>query len=198
MKFAAPLILIALAVAAFFLMAVPIYGGLSTLRAEISSYNEALGNSKALENERDKLAAKYNSFRTEDLARLEKLLPESADNIRLILEIEQIASPYGMALKDVKYNTVDTAGGPAAGGSVVQRTGAKQASKSYGTMDLEFNTSAPYDNFINFTRDLENNLRIVDIAAISFSSDKGPSLGKIAPASLYDYNFKIKTYWLKN
>src|SRR5687768_5052524 len=104
MKFVTPLILIAIAIAAFFLLGMPIYHDLTDLRTEIASYNEALGNSKALENERDKLAAKYNSFSPEDLSRLEKLLPENADNIRLILEIEQLASPYGMALRDVKYN----------------------------------------------------------------------------------------------
>ena len=197
MKFITPIILIAVAAATFFLVAVPIYGDMSGLRAEISSYDEALGNSKALENERDKLAAKYNSFRQEDLSRLEKLLPENADNIRLILEIEQIAIPYGMAIRNVKYTTTDTSN-PAAGGSVVQRPAGRQASKSYGIMELEFTTSATYDNFINFTKDLERNLRILDITAVNFSSDKGPSLGKVAPASSYDYNFKIKTYWLKN
>src|SRR3989338_6877613 len=196
MKFVTPIILIAIAITAFFLLAAPAYRDLSDLRAEIASYNEALGNSKALENERDKLAAKYNSFWTEDLSRLEKLLPENADNIRLILEIEQLASPYGMSLKDVKYTTIDTTLS-AAGGNVVQRTAARQASKNYGTMELEFGISGTYDNFINFTKDLENNLRILNIATISFSSDKGPSLGKIAPQSSYDYSFKIKTYWLK-
>jgi Tfp pilus assembly protein PilO len=194
MKFVTPLIFIAVAIAAFFLLTVPIYGDLRSLRTEIASYNEALGNSKALENERDKLAAKYNSFRTEDLSRLEKLLPESADNIRLILEIEQLASPYSMTLKDVKYNTTDTG----VSNATVQRSGARQLSKNYGTMELEFNTSGTYDDFINFTKSLENNLRIVDIVAITFSSDKGPSLGKIAPSTSYDYNFKVKTYWLKN
>ncbi|MDP9249370.1 MAG: hypothetical protein M3M85_02600 [bacterium] len=197
MKFITPIILIVIAIVAFFLLAMPIYGDISTLRTEIASYDEALGNSKALENERDKLAAKFNSFRPEDLSRLEKLLPENADNIRLILEIEQIASPYNMSLKDVRYTTTDTALA-GAGGSVVQRTGARQSSKNYGTMELEFGISGTYDNFINFTQDLENNLRILDIAAVSFSSDKGPSLGKIAPQSSYDYSFKIKTYWLKN
>lgn len=196
MKFVTPLILIAIAITSFFTLVTPVYRGLSDMRVEIASYNEALGNSKALEKERDKLVAKFNSFRPEDLSRLEKLLPENADNIRLILEIEQIALPYGMTLKDVKYNTTDTAA--AAGNSVVQRTGARQSSKSYGVMELQFATSATYDNFINFTKDLESNLRIVDVAAISFSSDKGPSLGKVAPQSAYDYSFKIKTYWLKN
>lgn len=197
MKFIAPIILIAVAIAAFFLLAMPMFGDLSALRAEIASYNEALGNSKALENERDKLAAKYNSFRPEDLSRLTKLLPENADNIRLILEIEQLAAPYGMAVSDVKYSTPDLATGANAGSVVAQRAATKQAARNFGVMELEFTVSGTYDDFISFTKDLENNLRIVDITSVTFSSDKGPSLGAAAPSS-YDYSFKIKTYWLKN
>lgn len=73
----------------------------------MASYNEALNNSKALEAERDKLTQKYNSFDPENLSKLQKLLPDNVDNIRLILEIEKIASPYGMVLKNVKYDATD-------------------------------------------------------------------------------------------
>ena len=43
-----------------------------------------------------------------DLIKLQKLLPDSIENIHLILEIEKMASPYGMVLKYVKYNATDT------------------------------------------------------------------------------------------
>ena len=58
----------------------------------MTSYNEALNNSKALEDKRDTLTAKYNTIDPNDLIKLQKLLPDNVDNIRLILEIGQIAS----------------------------------------------------------------------------------------------------------
>ena len=54
-----------------------------------------------------------------------------------------------------------------------------------------------YGNFLNFLHDLETNLRIVDISAITFSSDTFSGSGSTSPDS-YKYNFAIKTYWLKN
>ncbi|MFA6257286.1 MAG: hypothetical protein WCT29_02055 [Candidatus Paceibacterota bacterium] len=196
MKFFIPTILIAIAVAVFFLFTSPTYDKLSLLRTEIKSYDEALGNSKALEDKRDKLTAKKNSFRTEDLSRLEKLLPENVDNIRLVLEIEQLAEPYNMALKNVKY---DAAEGPTPPkGSKVATSNARQTREDYGALELEFTVVGTYDKFVNFVRDLENNLRIVDISSITFSSNNPTIVGKAVTPDLYEYNIRIKTYWLKN
>lgn len=200
MRFIMPIILVAIAGSLFFVLANPLYGDIKLLREEAASYNEALDNSKALENERDKLTAKYNAIDPANLMNLTKLLPENVDNIRLILEIEQIAMPYGMLLKDIQYNADDEKteeeGGRVVGGASTNLT----TSKNYGVFDLEFTTSGSYDNFINFTRALESNLRIVDISSISFSSNTVNNVGvpKTTLPESYQYHFKIKTYWLKN
>jgi hypothetical protein len=89
----------------------------------------------------------------------------------------------------------------------VQGGGLTQISrKDYGVWDLEFSTTGTYNNFLNFTKDLESNLRIVDISSIQFSSASSSDINtKInlpanSPSSseVYRYGFKIKTYWLKN
>jgi len=207
MRFIMPVILIGISFAFFFVFTNPIYNDLLLLRTQVASYNEALNNSKMLENERDKLTAKYNSFSPDNLIKLQKLLPENINNIRLILEIEQIASPYGMVLKNVKYSTTTdkdavksttsgTAGTPQ-GGRVTQ-----SLRKDYGVWDLEFSTVGTYNNFLNFIRDLESNLRIVDISSIQFLSNPDNTRLNTPPnlssAEAYKYDFKIKTYWLKN
>jgi Tfp pilus assembly protein PilO len=210
MRFIMPVILIGISLAVFFVFTNSIYSEVTLLPAQVASYTEALDNSKALENERDKLTAKYNAINPDNLIKLEKLLPENVDNIRLILEIEKIASPYGMALKDVKYSTTDTATTAAAAATAAAATTAVQgggaagpAPKDYGIFDLEFSVSGNYNDFINFTKNLESNLRIVDISSITFSSDTNTNTNtntKTNSSSLevYKYDFKFKTYWLKN
>lgn len=204
MRFIMPVVLVGIAVAVFFVFSNPFYNDIRELRAQAASYNEALSNSKALENERDKLTAIDNSISFDNKIKLQKLLPENIDNIRLILEIEQIALPYGMTLKDIKYSATDTAkkGAPSGGATTVQGGGvAPLTPKNYGVWDLEFSTMGTYNNFLNFTRDLERNLRIVDVSSIQFSSETSGG-SKSSPNSLssesYKYDFKIKTYWLKN
>src|SRR5690349_1065682 len=96
LRLIAPLILIGGAIVGFFALVSPLYKDITALKQEVAAYNQALDNSKALENERDKLTKKYNSIDPANLEKLEKMLPDSVDNIRLILEIEKIAAPYGM------------------------------------------------------------------------------------------------------
>ena len=116
------------------------------------------------------------------------------DSIRLILEIEKIASPYGMVLKDTRYNPAEKDKDAKDGSSVAGGTATK-SNQNYGTWDLEFSTEGSYQNFLSLLEDLENNLRIVDISSIQFSSE---SVNTKASNDNYKFNFKIKTYWLKN
>lgn len=206
MRFILPIILIGISVTLFFMFTNPLYNEIALLRTQAASYDEALKNSKALENERDKLTAKDNSINPDDKIKLQKLLPENIDNIRLILEIGEIAAPYGMTLKDVKYSAKtdeETAKGAVSGTEgIVQGGGIVQSpQKDYGVWDLEFSTTGSYNNFLNFTKNLESNLRIVDISSIQFSSGSETKINIPSNPSIpeaYKYDFKIKTYWLKN
>jgi hypothetical protein len=71
--------------------------------------------------------------------------------------------------------------------------------EDYGVWNLEFSTEGSYNNFIKFTKDMEKNLRLVDIASVTFSAADGAGSSKSSIANdVYKYSFKIKTYWLKN
>jgi Tfp pilus assembly protein PilO len=196
MRFILPIILIGISITGFFLFTDPLYNEMNGLREKASSYDEALDNSKALEDQRDKLTQKLNSFDQANLDKLSKLLPDSVDNIRLILEIEKIAAPYGMVLKDVKYETIDEKNKNTTKVSPgLQDT--QIVHQDYGVWDLGFSTQGSYSNFYNFVKDLEKNLRIVDVVSVDFSSSSGVGVNP-ALSSIYKYDFKIKTYWLKN
>ncbi|MCF7834086.1 MAG: hypothetical protein K9L98_00945 [Candidatus Pacebacteria bacterium] len=198
-KFLIPTILIGLSVALFLTFTNPTYKKIGELRTMIASYDEALSNSKSLETERDNLTFKFNAMNPSDLARLEKLMPDSVDNIRLILEIEKLALPYGMVLKDVKYNTTAEEENDPNQRSAGSRTSGVSRDP-YGTWELGFSTEGVYKNFVNFLKDLERNLRIVDLSSIEFSSPdstiKEGANSKLPQA--YKYQFNVKTYWLKN
>ena len=193
-KYLTSIILISLAVGVFVMFTNPFYNDISLLQAKVSAYDEALNNSKDLENERDKLTAKYNTVSADNLAKIKKLLPDSVDNIRLILEIEKLALPYGMALRDVQYSVVKEE--PGAGS--ISNSSARGASTGagYGAWELEFSVTGAYNNLINFTRSLESNLRIVDISSLQFTSTTSttPNTG----LETYRFAYKVKTYWLNN
>lgn len=192
-----PIISIIIAVVGIFGFVMPGYKELSTLKTQVAAYDQALNNSRSLEEERDKLTQKFNSINAVDLDKIEKLVPDNVDNIRLILEIEKLASPYGMVLKDVHYEVVskddqENKQTPKQGGST------KNMNSEYGSWDLEFTTEGSYNDFVSFVSDLEQNLRIVDVVSVQFSSGSSDNINKTGSQKPYKYKFKIKTYWLKN
>lgn len=195
-----PITLILASIAVLLVFIMPHYKKVVGLRAEVGEKNIALAQARVLEKEREELTTKYNEISIDNKARLEKLLPDNVDNIRLILEINDVvASAYGMTLKEIKYDSVgDAKSKNKTSGQTepVNSSAPTNDSNPYGTWDLEFTTEGSYNNFLNFISALEHNLRMVDISSIEFTSDAEKD--KKGPNDVYKYSFKIKTYWLKN
>ena len=188
--------LIAAAVGLFFAFINPTYSEVKTLRDQQKEYDEALLNSRKLLEKRDELTQIFNSFSLEDKDRLLKLMPDNVDNIRLVLDVQRIAKQYGMLPRDIKFDTGTRSGGA----SAIQQTGSaqaltpdqvNQAKKDFGSFDLEFSVIGTYENFVNFLRDLEKSLRVVDITSVTFGvGDDGKTALR--------FTVKTKTYWLRN
>ncbi len=197
MRFFIPSILIALSVISFIVFTDPTYKDVKDLKLEAAAYNQALDNAKSLQEKRDELAQKYNSFNPDDIEKVEKMLPDSVDNIRLIIEIEKMAAQYGMILKQVKYDTFETDSDESGPVATETRTDALLANREYGEFELQFSTEGEYSKFLTFLRDIEESLRIVDVTDISFSSSSDVTTTGLTSGS-YKYDFTVKTYWLKN
>ena len=172
----------------FYVYVGPTYDEIGVLRAEKAEYDSALANSQKVQDARNDLLEKYNAFAPTDLRRLEKLLPNYLDNIRLIIEIDSVASRYNMILKNVQ---VSAPSGPASEATPNTNQALPTETLPYGAADLSFSVSGTYETYRSFIKDLEYSLRIVDITTISFSSakdDKG--------FDTYDFKTSLRTYWL--
>lgn len=198
MRFILPSILIIIAFGLFFLYTNKTYSNIRDLQKTDSSYNEALDNSKQLQAVRDELTSKYNNIPKESLDRLKKLLPSSVNNIRLILEIDDIAAARSMNITNVTYSNESISKDKNSNDpkSISTPDSIAESGKPYGTFPMEFRVEGSYENFHQFLAALEGNLRILDITGINFNSPVEILAG--TPANYYSFNFKINTYWLKN
>ncbi len=161
----------------------PAYQTNKELNAQKASYASALESANQFEQEKIALVSKYNSMDPVELDRLNTLLPDSVDAVRLIIEVNSIANRYGMSIKDTKVEGSENS----TGGSVAAVAPDPNAQK-FETLSFNFSVNGPYTNFISFLGDLEKNLRVVDISGLSVKPLKG---------NFYQYDFKVKTYWLK-
>jgi len=197
MRYIFLLILIGASLATFFVVIKPRYDNLRNVKQEVTTYDTSLDTAEKLKISREELIAKYNSIPKTDLDGIKTLLPDSVDNIRLIIQLDSLATKNGLSTLravDYKSDTVASVGEtPEAPG---MDTGG--ANKPYGEITVSFNTTGQYKNFLAFLSDLEQNLRLVDVTSIDFNAvtSDGSAQGQ-ALANNLSYKVTLKTYWLK-
>jgi len=182
MRYLLPLILIAAAIGLFVVYTNPTYQvRIKALKEQQQSYDEALNKSQELKRLRDQLLSKYNTFSADNKAKLEDMLPDNVDNIRLVIDINNIAARHSLAVKSLQI-------GDTTSGKTVRSAAAVGASGSaIGSVELGFTVSANYDQFLSFLYDLEHSLRLIDVEKLSFNQTL---------TGVNDYSLSIRTYWL--
>jgi Tfp pilus assembly protein PilO len=199
MKNLTPIILILLSIGIFFFLIDPKYKEVQALQAEVVENNKTLDIAKKLSSSREVLRSKFNKISQEEKSELEKLLPDTVDNVRLIIDINNIAEQFGIVIRDISINSTEENGTqvstPRTQGSsfegVIEENSIQYVDKSkIGVISFSFSVSAKYEVFLEFLKQLEESLRIVDIRNIEISrtADEGV---------FYDYKVTLDTYWLK-
>jgi len=169
----------------FFVFIAPEYRSLQTLKAEVAELQKNIEIIKNLEVSRDSLEKKQRSISQKDLQKLEKVVPYSPDNIRLIIQLDEIARKYGLTmLKDVSY---DAKASQAAPGQVEKNP------KDYRTYRVSFSTSGQYNQFLIFLKEIEKNLRLVDIISVQLKTKQKEGGGT---AQMQEFKIELQAYWL--
>lgn len=162
-------------------------------------YLAAIDNADKLVEVRKKVLDSYNAISDEDRERLDKMIPNTVDNIRLIIDLNGIANDRGLSLRNVKAVAASTvkqsssSGGvtsqPAiAGGGAAAPRSTTIPTPTLDTVAVSFSVTASYQQFIDLLRDLEGNLRIMDVSRLTVSAGQN---------GLYDFGVDLKTYWLR-
>ncbi len=172
----------------FFMYTKPTYDKVQVTNGEIAQYNEALEKAAELQQVKQSLLSRYNTFDPSDIERLQKLLPDHVDNVRLILDIDSLAAKHGMAIQNVAVSSAQSVQGGRE--TAISSVGASK--QKYDSLTLKFSTQGTYQSFRQFLGDLEASLRIVDLVSLSITR-----ASEIAGSDSYAYDITLRTYWLK-
>lgn len=163
----------------------PQYKEIQALQVQSQELEQVLSNARRLQSIRDSLLDKRNELSNSDLARLEKMVPENVDNVKLILELQSVANQYGLEIQTA--STDQEQEGQAEEQNA--RSFVDIESRDYGIIALDFNIVGTYHNFLAFLADIERNLRITDVRSLGFVSDG---------SGTYSFQLTLETYWLKD
>lgn len=171
-----------------YVLFMPTYQVVQLAMAEKGEYEKALNDSRAVEERQSILGSKYNEMAPADVDRLEKMIPNSIDNIRLIIEVDKIAQRYNMTLE----NPIVSQQKDSMTSLQAVIAGVSGTSSLYGIGKMTFGVNGSYETYIAFIKDLEKSLRLMDITAVTLSDEQ------ITDSVItYDFKTEIKTYWLK-
>ena len=185
------LLLITISIGAFVVYVKPRFEAAKETKNQISTYNNSLDIADKLKTSREELIAQYNSIPKADLDNIKILLPDSVDNIRLVIQIDSLASRNGLStIRNVEYQAQEKKDTP---GQSPTAQSPEAARRAYSEFVVTFDTTGQYKNFLSFLSDLEENLRLVDVTKIEFSQPGGVQ----SLAGNMSYKVTLKTYWLK-
>lgn len=185
MRLVLSLLMIGGIIAGFAFFIVPQYSKVQDLRGKQADYEQILTNARKLQEERNKLVEKYNSFSPEDLQKLAVLAPESPDNVKLILQLDTMARANSLILQNVKIEEaqVETASRSQQATTAVN--------PDLGTLGMNFTVVGRYLDFTEFIRSLETSMRIVDIQKIAFATNDAQVSDNM------QYSVALRAYWIK-
>lgn len=211
-----PIILILASIGLFFGYINPTYTGVTgaintadksiqELRVEENGYKEALNKTREIELVRNGLLARFNDLKESDKEKITKLLPDHIDSVRLIIDINNIAAEYGMSLSNIILTASGVLPTPKTGMSASAATFVGPDERQYDSIKLGFTITGTYENFIQFLKEIEESLRLVDVTSLAFSSAKlatpvsgqGVAVSSVPVSNLYTYTMTIRTYYLK-
>ena len=194
----------------FFIYTKPTYDAIQATQIQIAQYNGALDKATKLQQLKQTLLSRYNSFSPNDLTRLQTLLPDQVNNIGLILDLDTLANQFGLSLENVNIGSSDSSSsGVGASAPATGVTTLGSQSQQYDSLDVGFTVHGTYSQFIQYITSLETSLRIVDLVGLTVAGGGASTSGTNSPASLtgnvasstdnivYTYGVVLRTYWLK-
>ncbi len=166
----------------------PTYDQVLALELEVGEYNQALEKAAELQALKQSLLSRYNAFNPADIDRLHKLLPDHVDNVRLVLDLDNLAGRHGMALQNVTLSNPTATQEKGAIGAI------GSGREKFQSLTLKFAAHGTYADFRGFIEDLERSLRIVDLVSLSLQEGSDNKPGQ---EPRYRYDITVRTYWLK-
>ncbi len=181
-----PILALIVAIGIFFVYVNPTWSGsIAATKVAIIADDQALVAASQYTAQQNQLASARNTINPADLARLARFLPDSVDNVGLILDLNALAARSGLSISNI-----DVASGGGQSGSVQQKGNVGTGTVGTGptsSVDLSLSAVGTYTALRTFLQDVERSERLLDVQDLVV---KGSGTG------VYTYQMTLRLYWL--
>lgn len=174
-------VLIIASVFAVFYFIYPAYKNNFVLKEEIMVLEENLSRQKTL---KTKINSVYDDYSSQDPKKIDfiqnRIAPSSFDIPQLLIQMEALTTENGLIMKSISFVSA---------GSLADKKTTQSEIKS-GSMTIALEGS--YYAFKNFLKNVESNVRLMDVSSISFSA---PILSQKQLIPIFSFNVSLQTYY---
>lgn len=175
-----PLLLVVAAIALFIGYVQPTYSGpVAGLKTEIKNLDAALTAARDFKEKEVELTQARAAIEPGQLARLESFLPDSVDNVQLIVDLNSLAARSGVQLS--AFNI-------AGGAQTATAESALTSGEPLESLELSVSATGTYAAFRTFLKGVETSLRPLDIIELSVRDSE---------TGVYTYDITFRLYWLR-
>lgn len=184
-----PLIIIIGAIGLVWGYAHPTYtGSIAELQSDIKDFDTALDAAQQFKLKETELARQRAAIAPEDLARLEAFLPDTVDNVQLIVDLNALAERSGVELSE--FNIGGEGASTPEGQGAATDPNATPVLENEATESIELSVDAvgTYESFRTFLDGVEQSLRPLDAVEVAVQDSQ---------TGVYSYALTLRLYWLR-
>lgn len=161
----------------------PTWNGLiASIKKEIAFDDDALAAAKQYSMQQNQLAASRDSIDPANLSALAIFLPDSVDNVGIILDLNALAARSGLSVASIDVVTGDAALRNQGAGAL------PVTADLVGSVDLSLSAVGTFAALETFLKGAEESARLLDVRNLVV---RGSSTG------VYDYQMTLRLYWLR-
>lgn len=159
-------------------------GSIAATKTAIAADKEALSAAKKYADQQVELTTEQNAIDPSNLARLSIFLPDSVDNVGLILDLNTLAARSGISLSNIDV-VIDAKNDT---NKAVVGALSSEIQSPIDSIDLSLSAVGTYSAFQAFLSGIEKSARLLDVRDLTV---KGSDTG------VYTYQMDIRFYWLR-
>lgn len=179
-----PSVALIVAVGIFFIFINPTWTvGIAATQAAIAADDQALTAADVYTKQQNQLSSARDSIEPSNLAALVTLLPNSVDNVGLILDLNALAARSGLSVANIDVIT-NASGQQGTNAGTLPLT----ARNPVGSVDLSLSAVGTFTALNTFLNGIEKSARLLDVHDLVV---KGSDTG------VYTYQMTLRLYWLR-
>ncbi len=134
------------------------------------------GHGQKLQETKTQLINRFKNISPEEVERLQQFLPDTVDNVRLLVDIDAIAKRKRLTITNININTEEA-------------TQDDEDKSGVGKVSITFTFVSSYNAMKDILAELERSLRVVDVRKVEVATGSDPNT--------FATTLTIDTYWLR-